>query len=128
MQPTITYRTVQETGVPEDSSALITGQIEDLLGAALPGAAVESFTVTLSDQRTGDIINGREDQDILNANGSTVAVGGAFTLELAPADLVIIPEGEHKPILAALFTWTWGGTRRSHHLFTFPVVDLETVP
>lgn len=60
--------------------------LTDTAGAAISSASVSAITATLRDVETGAIVNNRDAQNVLNANGGTLAVGGVFTLILSAAD------------------------------------------
>lgn len=67
--------------VQEGESANITATIE-FDGTTFNKAAIATLVMTLYDKSTKEIINRRIDQDILDANGSSVATGGTLTIEL----------------------------------------------
>lgn len=81
----------------------------------IPGASLVSLTLTLMDLATGTIINGRDAQNVLNANGVTVdTVGstGAISWLIKPEDSPFLRknppprDGDEEKHLA-IFTWTW---------------------
>jgi hypothetical protein len=72
-------------------------------------ATIATLTATLFDATTGSIINSRNAQSVLDANGGAVASDGTLTLRLQPADAVIVgdaDEGETEEHVLRL-TWTW---------------------
>lgn len=69
--------------------------LRDQAGLVVPLAAISSFTATLylpgATEAVDTIINGRDAQSILNANGGEVhATSGAALLVLGPLDNVIV--------------------------------------
>lgn len=56
----------------ERTSGLIIATLTDELGAAVTLASITSLTMTLNDQKTGQVINSRRNQNILNLNNVTV--------------------------------------------------------
>ena len=72
----------------EKKTAKITATLNDEDGNALALASINAMTLTLYDELTGTIINGRNGSNILNTGGGTLAAtSGAFTLTLAPDDM-----------------------------------------
>jgi len=107
----------------ENESCNLTGTLKDTSGATVTSPA--TFTLTLLDEASGAIVNSRKDQDVLNANGSTVS-SGVYTIELDTSDTAIIgdlTEGTTQNRIARLkFTWDDGdSTRTGREEFFFPV-------
>lgn len=84
-------------------------------------AALDTLTLTLKDLVTGEIINGRDNQNVLNVNGVTINAG-ELQWQIAPEDSVVPPSlaakikpgGASRTIVR--FEWTWNtGSRRSWH-------------
>ncbi len=56
---------------------------------------IDTLTATLYDRDTDEVINDREEQDVLNANGGTMhATSGAFSLVLGADDNVIVNDAK----------------------------------
>lgn len=69
--------------VDEGEVARVTATFADYDGTSLASAAISAVTVTLRNQDDLSVINGRSDQNVLNANGGTLAdVDGVATLTL----------------------------------------------
>jgi len=102
----------EEWIVNQRSSAIYTGTMLDELGDPLELADLDTVTLTLYDLATGRIINGRDGQDVMNANDVSVHdTSGLVTWYIKPADNIIvgnIAEGELE-VHVALFRWTWTG-------------------
>lgn len=79
--------------ITERSTARYTCALVDPTGAAIASAALSTVTATLTD-RTGTVINGRNAQSILNANGGTVSAQGVVTLILGPLDTAALGTSE----------------------------------
>ena len=94
--------------VDEGESCIITATLYDATGEVLAKAAISTLTVSLINEADGSIINSREDQDILDANGGTVSTPGVVTLKLQPADNVMVDtSGSEKEVHVVAFEWTW---------------------
>lgn len=79
-----------------------------------PIAATDLTTVTLKhyDLATLAVINGRDNQNILNVNDVTIDENGVLTWVLTTNDTVIVQESNAEESHVALFRWTWAsGTR-----------------
>ena len=85
----------------------ITGKFKDLQKEVLDKASIQSLTLTLYDETTGDIINNRQNQNILDANGGTVAANGDLTLNLNGSDNVIVANTGQTENHIALTRWVW---------------------
>lgn len=98
--------------VNELNSCLIEFDIVDENGNPVPKAAVSGLTIDLYDDGTGDHINGRLAQSILDENGGTYgSTNGHVTMTLEAADNPIVGTlaiGRREPH-TALFALEWGG-------------------
>lgn len=77
------------TSIPEKSSRTITTTLTDRNGDAIAPAQVSSLTLTLY-LANGTIINSRDAQDILNANGGSLTDAGVLEIDLGPNDNAIV--------------------------------------
>jgi hypothetical protein len=108
-------QSTQPFEVRESSSARLTATIKDETETAIPAASIDTLTLLLYDQRTeldspgstDAVINSRNRQNILNANGCTASSSGAVVLTLTPADNVIVNTGYSSERHVALFEWTY---------------------
>ncbi len=108
-------QTSQPFHAREATSAKLTATIQDESEAVIPAASLSSLTLLLYDQTTeldspgttGAVINSRNRQNILNANGCTVSTGGLMTLTLTPADNVIVNTGKSSERHVALIEYTY---------------------
>lgn len=100
----------------------------------LDSDAITAIAATLSDVKTGAIINARDEQDVLNANGGTLATDGAFTLRLDADDNAIQGTGtsplfeQHRLTLEVTYNRTGGGIGHLNHEVRFFVKKLADVP
>jgi hypothetical protein len=75
--------------VNEKSTAIYTAVLQDQDGVIIPLADISALTISLC-TLDGTEINGRTDQNALNANGVTVDALGNLTFVMEPADTAII--------------------------------------
>ena len=74
--------------IDEEESGRYTANLADILGVV---PVLTAATLTLYDEATGAIINGRNAQAVLNANNCTYDnVTGIFVWEILPADNPIL--------------------------------------
>ena len=66
--------TLEAFTVNEGKSFFYRATLKDQVGANIELADIVSATLTLYDAETLSVINGRDDQDILNANDVTIGV------------------------------------------------------
>ena len=79
-----------EDVINEASTAVYSTQLTDQDGTNILLAAIDSLTITLCTVIGGTIINSRNDQNALNANGVTVSSSGLLTYVIEAADGAII--------------------------------------
>jgi len=121
--------TAAERVVREGSTAKYTCTLQDENGTAIEPDDLDTLTLTLYNQADDTIINSRDGQDILNANGVTVAAGGALTWIMDPLDNVIVvatePGWNEKHI--ALFEWTYNSGKAGSYEVTIEVESAEKI-
>jgi hypothetical protein len=95
---------------------------------------LSTLVVKLLDVDSQQVINGRDWQDILNANGGTVSTDQGpplvttVTLELAPEDTVILNPARRVEYRELIFRWTWdSGQRASAHAVQFGIEQVPVV-
>lgn len=125
------YQTIiKDNDIAKKSSAQITAQVQNEAGAGISSANLTALTLTLYvKDSAGSIINSRNKQNVLNANGVTVDTSGNLVYQMAPDDNVIINTGKLKEKHIALFEWEWSaGTKKGKHEIEFVVTNMENVP
>jgi len=99
-------------------------------------AFLDTLTLTITDLDSGQTINSRAEQNILNANGGTVStdvgppVITTVTFELEPEDTVILNQNRLVEYRVLSFTWTWNTLiqmRRARHEVQFAVENILRV-
>lgn len=108
----MSFRTELFKQIPEKSTCRIFGTLLDENNDPVPLASLTALTVTLYDQSTKTVINGRSTQDIKGTNGGTVDANGLLTLVLSPLDTIVITSSVEKEKHVALIRWTYNaGTK-----------------
>lgn len=100
-------RRILGTAIAEEATAFLTTVARDTDGVGIPAASLDALTVTLYDEESGDIINTRDQQSILNEQGGTVDGVGNVSLRLDPADTPILDDTLTHEWHIALFEWNW---------------------
>ncbi len=113
--------------VLEATTARYLATLQDEAGTPIPGSSLATLTLTLYDRASGEIINGRNAQNVKNANGVTIGEDGALVWTMTPADTAILGSGTQEAHVA-LFAWTWGGGKTGRHEVTLLVTNLTKVP
>jgi hypothetical protein len=88
-----------------------TASLVDPDDAAIGAANLVTLTITLYDEKTNEIINSRNEQNALNANGVTVADGAAGTVltwQAEAADMPIVDDTLDSEVHIARFAFTYG--------------------
>lgn len=112
----------------QNTKARYTGQIVDELGAGIDAASLTTLTLTLYDLVSNTIINGRNAQNILNANNVTVDASGNLVWSVQPSDNPIYSSTPvENELHIALFQWTWGvaGVNKGNHEVGIRVIALK---
>ena len=112
---------IVEIEVNEDSSFPLTAQLKDTDGTDLDLTDIDTITLTLFLTRGGTafpaltIINGRDEENIKNANDVTISATGLVTWAVQPEDTEIINDEievcdvvqkMEREVHRALFEWT----------------------
>ena len=109
----------------EKQSGLYTATLKDENGAAISSSVLTTFTLTLYDRLTRAIINGRNVQNVLNANQVTLDSDGHLRWVWLPADQTMINPNkvieEHVGLFEAKWTDGAGRPRQAEHEVIFNV-------
>lgn len=123
-------RTTIADSIAELTTQRLTARIRDENGV---GFKPDTLTLLLYDVATSGVINSRNRVSIRDANGGTLSATGLLTLQLDPADTVIVGTNNSaagaKERHIALLEWTWGGgAKAGNHEIEMTVVNLAKVP
>jgi hypothetical protein len=93
-----------------------TDPLTDEDGAVVAGSILSSATLTLYDERTGKILNSRNQQNVNNGNGVSIGDDGIVSWLLVPDDNAIINTRLSQERHVAVFDFRWdAGTSRAVH-------------
>lgn len=92
--------------VDQGESIVLAATFYDPDGNQFNKAALSAVTVTLLDE-DNEVINSREDQNVIDANGGTLATDGSFELALTPADNPIVDETNAQEEHTLILKWQW---------------------
>lgn len=113
--------------IAEGAMCVITGILKDENDALLPAAVIDSLTLTLYEKGTKAIINARDQDNILNANGGSADNSGNLRIELYEADNAIIRPRASQELHVALIEWTYETTKTGKFEVEFMVANLVRV-
>jgi hypothetical protein len=110
-------QTTQPFHARESSSSRLEAVIKDEDEVAIPAASLGTLTLMLYDQitelaspgSTAAIINSRNRQSVLNANGGTVDASGNMVMTFTPADNEIRHTSRSSERHVALFEYSYAG-------------------
>lgn len=91
----------------ENQSGIYTGKILDESGDPLGPTDLQSLTLSLYDKISGDIINSRTGQNVLNANQVTLDAYGKLVWYWLPSDMVLVDSTKLIETHIALFEVKW---------------------
>ena len=100
------------TLIQEGASATLFAKLRDPRTRELvPKSSVVSLFLTLYDEFTKTIINSRDKQNVLDANGGAIDANGEFTMQLDPIDNIIVDPTKaiNQETHVALFQFTFDG-------------------
>jgi hypothetical protein len=121
MEPKI-FDVVQET------TGKYTATIVDEDGNGISSADITTAVMTLYDTQTEDIINTRDAQDILNANGVTIDTSGNLEWIWDPEDMPILHSVRKPEVHTALIKITWdSGAKQLYHEVSFRVNKVRII-
>ena len=121
-------RTTGTEVIDESTTAVYTATIKDENGVPIPLAQITALTLTLFNTKSMSIINTRDDQNVLNANGVVIhPTSGLLTWNISPEDTVIENDVMTLEARVAQFIWTYGAGKRGSHERVFYIRNLEKV-
>jgi hypothetical protein len=94
------------TSIDSAESAIITITLFDPDAEFLTANSVTFLTLTLMDQY-GNVINGRDDQDVLGVNGGSITITGLVRIILDPADNPFVDEFSPSETHSLELSWGW---------------------
>jgi hypothetical protein len=115
---------------PNEASTMVyraTLQDESVPPVAIGSGDIDTLTLTLVNEADGSIINGRSDQNVLNANNVTVSAGGDLVFIQQPADTAIINPNLSTETHLATFKMQFNTTSYSNWPVKFSVINLSQV-
>lgn len=92
----------------EGETPRYTGTLRDEAGTVVPAASLSAARLTLYSVHSNAIVNGRSNQNVLNANDVTIGAAGELQWKLREADTLLIDvpkpvRGHYK----AVFVFEW---------------------
>lgn len=117
--------------VTERGSCDLTFAFYDLSGDPLVKASLSTIALTLREFSTGEIVNGRDSQDIKDANNGTVDTDGTTTVKLSPDDHTnLATVRDDVETREGVLTWTWtdadGDSRTGKQIFRYGIRTFTT--
>lgn len=113
----------------QNSTHCYQATLRDELGAVIPAASLTTLTLTLTNKSDNSLINARNAQNVLNANGVTIDSAGNLVWTGTPLDNPIINTSRQNEIHVALFQYTWNsGTKGAPHAVELNCVRVSNVP
>jgi len=118
--------------IPEGASADGSALLKDQAGNPITQVMIDSLVGTLFDEKSGDILNGRDHVDVFTAFDGEVSGSGELTLKLTGADNAIVDDTRDVEMHVLLLEWTWTDpdavTRDGKAEIAFLVRNLAKVP
>src|SRR5688572_24015206 len=83
-------RVLLRNEIPERTTPKLTATLRDQDGAPVAAASLDALSLTLFNDKTKAIVNGRNHVDILNAGIGTINAQGLLTLAFSALDTAIL--------------------------------------
>lgn len=97
----------------EGTTIVRTVNILDENDQPISKANLDRLVLTLKDDLTGTIINGRNESNILDTGGGAMgATDGILTLTLSPADTAVLDTTKRFQTYTAIIEWEYGGNTK----------------
>jgi len=126
------FRQVSAVLVCEGKSALYRLQLTDEDDADLPRANLASLTLTLycgsKGEHLGEIINDRDQVDILDAAGGEVSSSGLMAFSFSPEDNQLLSQRRGFETHVALFEWESSQGHKGAKELSFTVANQSKLP
>ena len=119
-----------ELAINERTSAPVTCTLKDEASVVIPLADIDSIEMTLIETNTGNTVNSRAKQNVLNTNNCTMhETSGLFTWNVQPEDTTVsvVAIGQTERHLAT-FTVVWDTTKQMHFEIVLLIENLRSVP
>lgn len=101
--------------VNEGTTPRYTATLLDELGAVVPAASLSAIVLSVFNKHTGTVLNGRNRQNVLNANNVSISAGGVLVWSIQAADLDV-PGAQDVATILAVFEYEWSsGTKKDWH-------------
>lgn len=117
--------------IDEDSTPDYIATLLDKDDNPVPGSVLDTLTLTFYQEYSGDIINSRDKQNVLQINNVTVAETGELVWHLTREDTVILDDALMSEPHVALFEYTFpgaAGTEYAKKAVRFLVDNFVRVP
>lgn len=112
--------------ISEKSTFRYSGVLADADGNPVPLSAMESLTLTWYEQTTGDAINGRSHQNVLNANNVTMDEDGNIIWFAQAADTLCVTTLQTEIHVAEFYAvWNTGSLSWQDQI---PIRNLRYLP
>ena len=120
--------TIFTDDIMEKTTVKVTATVEDEDGNGLAAGNLDTLTLTLYSLEDETIINSRDAQDVLNANGVTLDVNGGLIWTITPSDTIIVDTTLSAERHRAVFEWTYDiGVKNGKHVIDMRVINLVKV-
>ncbi len=120
--------TILTDDIMEKTTVKITATVEDENGDGLAAASLDTLTLTLYSLEDDTIINSRDAQDVLNANGVTLDVNGNLIWTVTPADTIIVDTRLKAERHRAVFEWTYdSAAKNGKHVIDMRIINLVKI-
>lgn len=111
--------------IKEKETGVYSFTIKDEAGLVIPATQLYEVKLTVHVPSSGAIVNGRDAQNVKNANNVTISEAGVVTWTLQVADVTIVDDSLDKETHQCLFLFTWqAGVRSKPHVVDFEIENL----
>lgn len=108
------------------STAVYRGQLQDDTAAPIGSSVLTALTLSIVDTRTGAVVNGVSQRNILNLDRGTVDGSGNLTITLTAADTALLNAADASEGRSLVIDWTWNSpVKTGRHQVDFTIIALS---
>lgn len=113
--------------IKEKETGTYSFTLKDESGAAVAAASLTTATLTLYEPESGQIVNSRTGQNVLNLNNVTIDADGKVAWSIQLADVTLLDAARASEVHRALFFFSWmsaSGAKGKPHEADFVLENL----
>ena len=121
------------TEIFEGTTGTYSATLKDETDVAITGLPFTGVRISYYSKSSGNIVNSRNNQNILNLNNVTITAAGAFSWKLQEADVTVADSPKpdrvtHRAEIVVEWNDVASGPRQTTHVVDIPIKALTKAP